>query len=58
MKLIFGETLMLPAGVGVLLALALAGDALAGAWWADAGGFALLAGVVLLLVAATRPPAR
>jgi membrane protein implicated in regulation of membrane protease activity len=55
-KLMLGETRLLPVGVAVLLAVALAADALAGSWWVDTGGFVLLVGVVVLLVAATRPP--
>jgi hypothetical protein len=48
-KLLFGETRALPAGVGVVL---LAGLLLKGAgWWHDAGGFVLLAGVIVVLSA-------
>jgi hypothetical protein len=55
-KLILGETRLLPAGVAALLALALVGEALAGAWWQEAGGFVILGGAIALLVVATATP--
>jgi hypothetical protein len=55
-KLILGETRLLPAGVAALLALALVGEALAGAWWREAGGFVILGGAIALLVVATATP--
>jgi hypothetical protein len=60
-KLVLGETWTLPFGVAVAVGCcgvlsALAGDA---AWWRDAGGFVLLALVlVALLVAVGRPGRR
>ncbi len=57
-KLILGETVALPVGVGLVLALALALDAWAGEWWTDAGGFVLLALVVGVLTVALAPAHR
>jgi hypothetical protein len=50
-KLVLGETWALPLGVALVLALGLVLDAAFGAerWWRDAGGFLLLAGVLLAL---------
>jgi hypothetical protein len=46
-KLLFGETRVLPIGVGLVL---LAGLAFKGAgWWHHGGGFVLLAGVIVVL---------
>jgi hypothetical protein len=49
-KLVLGETWSLPIGIAIAVLAAFALRELAGAsgWWTDAGGFALLA---LLLVA-------
>jgi hypothetical protein len=57
-KLIFGETIALPVGVGLLLLFGLALDAWAGSWWPDAGGFILLALVVAVLAVALAPAHR
>jgi hypothetical protein len=57
-KLIFGETVALPVGVALLLLFALALDAWAGEWWADTGGFILLALVVAVLAVALAPAHR
>ena len=57
-KLILGETVALPVGVGLLLVLALALEEWAGSWWTDAGGFILLALVVAVLAAALAPAHR
>jgi hypothetical protein len=59
-KLIFGETWVLPIGVaiavgGAALLHELAGD---NAWWRDAGGFVLLALVVVALLGAVGRPRR
>jgi hypothetical protein len=59
-KLILGETWTLPIGValavgGAALLRALAGDH---GWWRDAGGFVLLAFVLLALLAAVGRPRR
>jgi hypothetical protein len=50
-KLVLGETWTLPLGVAVVLAAGLVLDAAFGAerWWHHAGGFLLLAGVLLAL---------
>jgi len=50
-KLVLGETWALPLGVGLVLALGLVLDAAFGddRWWHDAGGFVLLAGVLVAL---------
>ena len=57
-KLIFGETRLLPAGVFVLVAAAIALEEVAGTWWHDAGGFVLLTAVGILLAASVRTSAR
>ena len=57
-KLIFGETVALPVGVGLVLALGLALDEWAGGWWSDAGGFILLALVVVVLAVSLAPAHR
>jgi len=57
-KLIFGETVVLPVGVGLLVAVALALEAWAGSWWPHAGGFILLALVVAVLAASLAPAHR
>jgi hypothetical protein len=59
-KLVLGETWTLPIGVALAvgataLARALAGDH---GWWRDAGGFVLLALVLLALLAAVGRPRR
>jgi membrane associated rhomboid family serine protease len=53
-KLILGETWALPAGVFATLAVGLVLDALEGddAWWQHAGGFVILALVMVALFAA------
>jgi hypothetical protein len=57
-KLVFGETVALPVGVGLVLAAALALHAWAPSWWPEAGGFVLLALVVAVLAAALAPAHR
>jgi hypothetical protein len=57
-KLVFGETRELPGGVAAIAGAAVALDALAGAWWPDVAGWAVLAAVVALVVAATLRSAR
>ena len=56
-KLVLGETWTLPLGVFATLALALVLDAVAGdsAWWRHAGGFLLLACVVVALAVSLAP---
>jgi hypothetical protein len=53
-KLVFGETWVLPLGVGAALAISALVRAIAGphGWWHRAGGFVLL-GLVLLALAAS-----
>ena len=53
LKLLLGETRVLPIGVALVLAagLVLYGVARDAAWWQHAGGFLLLAGVVAALSA-------
>jgi hypothetical protein len=54
-KLVLGETWVLPLGIAVVLAVGgLIVRPLAPAFWHDAGGFLLLAGVLAVLLAATR----
>jgi hypothetical protein len=50
-KLVLGETWSLPLGVAFVLVVGLVLDAEFGddRWWRDAGGFILLAGVLLAL---------
>jgi hypothetical protein len=50
-KLVLGETWTLPLGVALVLAAGLVLDAAFGddRWWRDAGGFLLLAGVLVAL---------
>ena len=50
-KLVLGETWTLPLGVAVVLVAGLLLDAAFGddAWWRHAGGFVLLAGVLVAL---------
>jgi hypothetical protein len=57
-KLIFGETIALPVGVGLLLVVALALEAWGGSWWPEGGGFVLLALVVAVLTASLAPAHR
>jgi uncharacterized membrane protein YdbT with pleckstrin-like domain len=49
-KLLFGETLLLPVGLAVVVAASLLLRALLDHAWADVGGFVVLAGVVAVLV--------
>ena len=57
-KLVFGETVALPVGVFLVLAVGLALEALAGSWWEEAGGFVLLALVVAVLTVSLAPAHR
>ena len=54
-KLVFGETVALPVGVFLVLAVGLALEELAGSWWEEAGGFVLLALVVVVLTVSLAP---
>ena len=56
-KLVLGETWTLPLGVLATLALALVLDAVAGdtGWWRHAGGFLLLACVLVALAVSLAP---
>ena len=53
-KLVLGETWALPLGIAVTLVAGLALEAAGPAWWHRAGGFALLAGVLVTLIASLR----
>ena len=56
-KLVLGETWVLPLGVFATLAVALVLDAVAGdsSWWRHAGGFLLLACVLVALAVSLAP---
>jgi hypothetical protein len=53
-KLVLGETWALPVGVLVTLLGALVLDAAGPGWWERAGGFVVLGGALLTLVASLR----
>jgi hypothetical protein len=57
-KLVLGETWSLPAGIALAVLVAFGLRAAAGThgWWADAGGFVLLALLLVAFVAALRFP--
>jgi hypothetical protein len=55
-RLVLGETWTLPLGVALMLVAALALDAAGPGWWEPAGGFVLLGGALLTLVASLRYP--
>ena len=57
-KLVFGETVVLPVGVALVLAVGLVLREIGGDWWQDDGGFILLALVVAVLTAALAPAHR
>ena len=57
-KLIFGETVVLPVGVALLLATALVLHRVAPSWWPEGGGFVLLALAVAVLATALAPAHR
>ena len=57
-KLVLGETVALPVGVAIVLAVGLLLSEVGGDWWEDDGGFVLLALVVGVLVAALAPAHR
>lgn len=57
-KLVFGETVVLPVGVGLVLVAGLVLREVGGDWWEDSGGFILLALVVVVLMAALAPAHR
>jgi hypothetical protein len=59
-KLILGETWVLPIGVALAVGVAAVLRALAGdeGWWHSAGGFVLLALVLLALLASAGRPRR
>ena len=52
--LVLGETWWLPCGVALLLVSGLVAHALAPDAWTDVGAFALLAGVVAVLLTSVR----
>jgi membrane protein implicated in regulation of membrane protease activity len=55
-KLVLGETWTLPIGVGLAVGVAAVLREIGGDWWREAGGFVLLALVLLALLAAVRRP--
>jgi membrane protein implicated in regulation of membrane protease activity len=57
-KLILGETWLLPLGVGAVVAVCAVARSPLGDVWHDAGGFLLLAGVVIVLGASVTLSAR
>jgi len=57
-KLVLGETVALPVGVALVLVCALVLYETAGSWWREAGGFVLLALVVVVLTVALAPAHR
>ena len=57
-KLVCGETVALPVGVAIVLAVGLVLREVGGDWWEDDGGFVLLALVVAVLLAALAPAHR
>ena len=57
-KLVLGETVALPVGVALVLVCALVLHATAASWWPEAGGFVLLALVVVVLAVALAPAHR
>jgi len=58
-KLVLGETWTLPIGVALAVGSAALLEQVGGEWWGEAGGFVLLALVLLaLLVAVGRPRKR
>jgi hypothetical protein len=57
-KLVLGETVALPVGVAVVLAIGLALEQLAGSWWEHDGGFVLLVLVVAVLAVSLAPAHR
>ena len=57
-KLVLGETVALPVGVALVVAIGLAFEAVAGSWWEEDGGFVLLALVVAVLAVSLAPAHR
>jgi hypothetical protein len=57
-KLVFGETVVLPVGVALVLAIGLVLREVGGDVWEDDGGFILLALVVVVLAVALAPAHR
>ncbi len=57
-KLVLGETVALPVGVAIVLAIGFVLREVGGDWWEDDGGFVLLALVVGVLLAALAPAFR
>ena len=57
-KLVLGETVALPVGVAIVVAVGLVLREVGGDWWEDDGGFVLLALVVAVLLAALAPALR
>ena len=57
-KLVLGETVALPVGVALVLAVGLVLREVGGDWWEDDGGFLLVALVVAVLAVALAPAHR
>ena len=57
-KLVFGETVVLPVGVALVVAFGLVMREVGGDWWEDDGGFVLLVLVVAVLTVALAPAHR
>ena len=57
-KLVLGETVVLPVGVALVVAIGLVLEALDVSWWSDDGGFVLLALVVAVLAVSLAPAHR
>jgi multisubunit Na+/H+ antiporter MnhB subunit len=57
-KLLFGETLLLPVGLAVVVGGSVAARSLAREAWADYGAFAVLGGVVVVLMLSVAVTAR
>jgi hypothetical protein len=57
-KLVLGETVALPVGVALVLAVGLVLREVGGDVWEDDGGFIILALVILVLTAALAPALR
>ena len=57
-KLVLGETVVLPVGVALVVAIGLSLEALDLSWWPEDGGFVLLALVVAVLAVSLAPAHR
>ena len=55
-KLVLGETVALPVGVALVVALGLGLEAWAGSWW-ESGGWVILLGLVVAVLLVSLAPA-